>query len=74
MQSNVAPVWLSATVWEVSNTGISSGSSHFQDRGECLQVLKDLTNTRDEELWITGYQKYIDISLFDIFYLWNDNK
>ena len=34
LQSQAPPVWVSANVWEVGNTGsgISSGGSHFNDR------------------------------------------
>ena len=32
LQSKAAPVWVKATVYEMSSSGISSGKSHFVER------------------------------------------
>jgi Glycosyl transferase family 64 domain len=74
-RSSSAPVWVRATVYEISKTGISSGSSHFADRGECLDKLHEwalrggVASDRKNS-WVIGYQKVIAITLFDAFNLW----
>jgi len=34
--SGAPPVWVRGTVHEIANSGISSGTSHFVDRGTIL--------------------------------------
>jgi len=64
--TNAAPVWVQGIVYEVSRNGISSGTSHFDARGECVRILKE---TSKEWLWVTGYQKVVPLELLDVFAL-----
>ena len=66
-KSRSAPLWVGGEIYEVGEQGISSGSSHFNDRGSCLQMLQSLTGTFP---WVTGYAKIMPLSRFqDIWYL-----
>lgn len=65
--SNAAPVWVDGVVYEVSETGISSGQTHFTDRSECVALLRALTN---EWPWVTGKQKISRLHLLDLLSLW----
>eukprot|EP00596_Hydrurales_sp_CCMP1899_P009472 CAMPEP_0119034790 /NCGR_PEP_ID=MMETSP1177-20130426/1801_1 /TAXON_ID=2985 /ORGANISM="Ochromonas sp, Strain CCMP1899" /LENGTH=152 /DNA_ID=CAMNT_0006992493 /DNA_START=593 /DNA_END=1048 /DNA_ORIENTATION=- len=62
-KSKAAPVWIQGIIYETSSKGISSGTSHFVDRGECLSLLRTLTKVHP---WVTGYQKMVPIGVFDI--------
>jgi hypothetical protein len=42
--SRSPPVWVGGEIYEIGSSGISSGGSHFADRGLCLQRLRDLTS------------------------------
>jgi hypothetical protein len=74
-QSKAAPVWVDGIVYEVSaqNTGgiSAAGSSHFDTRSACLDVLKAMitTETGTETLtqlpWVVGYQKVQPLSRLD---------
>ena len=61
--SNAAPVWVDGVVYEVSEKGISSGQSHFNDRSDCVALLSQLTG---EWPWVTGSQKVSKMHLFDL--------
>lgn len=66
-KSRSAPIWVGGEIYEVGETGISSGSSHFNDRGVCLEMLQSLTGTFP---WVIGYSKMMPTSFFqDFFYL-----
>ena len=72
-QSKTAPVWVKATIYEVSTTGIgiSSGKSHFVDRSNCLSVLKETMKQWD---WPLGKQKTMRVSIWDLKGYWWDMK
>ena len=66
-KSRSAPMWVGGEIYEVGEQGISSGSSHFNDRGKCLQMLQSMTATFP---WVTGYSKMMPLSrLQDLWYL-----
>ena len=66
-------MWYQGVVYETSTSGIgiSSSKSHFTRRGDCVQLL---TNMTDLWPWITGYQKVVPVSLFDAFRRFFDPK
>jgi len=64
--SNAAPVWVDGVVYEVSETGISSGQSHFNDRSECVSVLSQMTG---EFPWVTASQKLNRMHFLDFWRL-----
>ncbi len=67
-------MWLDGIVYEVSGQnlgGISSGGKHFQTRSECLDVLQQMTSGNASNgvhrlPWATGYQKVLDLSVWDL--------
>lgn len=68
-RSKAAPVWTEGIVYEIGSSGISSGSSHFSDRGKCITALKHVFK---QWPWVTGYQKAVGIDFWDLFSLWNN--
>jgi len=68
-QAKAAPVWIEGIVYEIGSTGISSGTSHFADRGKCVSALK---HSLKQWPWITGYQKAVAIEAWDWLSLWNN--
>lgn len=54
--TNAPPVWINGVVYDIATNGISSGQSHFMDRGVCLSKLKEYTK---QWPWVTGHQKSI---------------
>jgi hypothetical protein len=56
--TNSPPVWINGVVYDIASNGISSGQSHFIDRGSCLSKLKVFTK---QWPWVTGYQKSISM-------------
>jgi len=66
--SNAAPVWMDGVVYEVSEKGISSGQSHFNDRSECISHLNKMTG--GEWPWVTGKQKVSRMHIMDFINLW----
>lgn len=65
-KTHAAPVWVDGAIYEVSEKGISSGSSHFSDRSMCVGLLQNLTNSWP---WVTGRQKVSKMSFWDGFRL-----
>ena len=65
------PVWTEGTVYEIADSGISSGHKHFDIRGQCLAELRYLLRLWP---WPTGHQKAVRISLFDLAQLVHDTK
>jgi len=66
--SNAAPVWMDGVVYEVSEKGISSGQSHFNDRSDCISHLKKMSG--GEWPWVTGKQKISRMHVMDFTNLW----
>ena len=69
--SNAAPVWVDGVVYEVSEKGISSGQSHFNDRSSCVAKLSQLTG---EWPWVTGKQKVSRMHMLDFWGLWRSSE
>jgi hypothetical protein len=66
--TDAPPVWINGVIYDIASNGISSGQSHFVDRGECLSKLKEYTK---QWPWVTGYQKSIPMDRkFDWIKLW----
>lgn len=66
--TNAPPVWINGVIYDIANNGISSGQSHFTDRGVCLSKLKEYTK---QWPWVTGYQKSVHMDRkFDWMKLW----
>lgn len=70
--SEAPPVWIHATLHEGADTGISSGSQHFDARSKCISVLNELNNKRPA--LIHSYQKALPLSMLDGWRLLWDNK
>lgn len=65
------PVWTEGVVYEIADSGISSGTSHFDIRGKCLAKLREMLGLWP---WPVGHQKAVKISFFDLAQLIRDPK
>ena len=68
-EHNARPVWVSGQVWEEAASGISSGASHFEERGKCLAVLDKYMPTPEHWPWLLSNQKAKTLSISDIYRL-----
>jgi hypothetical protein len=62
--TGLPPVWAEVVIYDTGLTtagGISSGSGHFDQRGECLDVLQNMTGTWP---WVLGLQKAVPIGKY----------
>ncbi len=61
--SKAPAVWVKGVVYETAESGISSGTSHFHIRSNCLAKLSKITNTWP---WVTAHQKVQSFGFFDL--------